>query len=302
MAHSRRQPENRETDHSQWRSRRALGARTGLRGAGRARATARTPTGRWTCLIASTMCTPANGIPKHRSDPLDRRGGPHHEGPRDRRRIKRLAPENRREIRSMQQVAKLRFRIGQALAVRGAVRARPDAAAGGNDHDNSALRRGDAPQFFKQRVRPIGRFQGVSQQQPVDGAVRQRQHLRIHQRRGATPRFRPDRDPLFSGHQGQASASAVAESFEIRRAITHRSDREADGIVPTLADHAPDQPTSNSAEGRAVEALQAEDVERHRYRPDGGHDFERPLDLSQCADGPGPRGITRGRQGSAARL
>ena len=219
---------------------------------------------------------------KRSSDPLDRRRGPHHEGPRDRRRIKRLAPEDRRELRPMKQVAKLGFRIGQALPVRRAVRARPDAPAGGNDHDHSALRRGNAPQFFKQRVRPIGRLQGVSEQQPVDGAVRQRQHLRVDERRGATPGFRPDRDALFRGHQGQASASAVAESFEIGRAITDRGDGEAGAAVPALADHAPDQPAGDAAEGRAVEALQTEDVERHRYRPDGAHDFERAPDLSQC--------------------
>ena len=162
-----------------------------------------------------------------------RRRGPHHERLGDRRRMKRLAPEHRRELRSMKQVAKLGFRIGQALSVRRAVRTRPDAPAGGNDHDHSSFRRGNAPEFFEQRVRAVRRLQRMSEQQPVDGAIRQRQHLRVDERRRATSGFRPDRDALFSGHQGQASARAVAESVEIGRAVTHRGDRRGRRCYPS---------------------------------------------------------------------
>ena len=109
----------------------------------------------------------------------------------------------------------------------------------------------------------------MREQEPVDAAIRQRKHLRVDERRRATPGFRPDRDALFSGHQGQASASAVAESVEIRRAVTYCGDREAGAAIPALTDHAPDQPAGDAAERRAVEALQTEDVERHRYRPEG---------------------------------
>ena len=226
--------------------------------------------------------------------------------------MQRLAPEDRRELRALKQVAKLGFRIGQALSVGRAVGARPDAPSGGDDHDHSSLRRSNAPGFFEQRVRPIGRLQGVSEQKPVDGTVRQRQHLRVHERRGATSGFRPDRDALFCGHQGQAAASAVAESVEIRRAVTQCGDRKAGAAIPALTDHAPDQPAGDAAEGRAVKALQAEDVERHRYRPDGAHDFERAPALSQCVGvrnpcrrrgggetGTGRAAIEEGRSGRA---
>src|SRR3984885_883105 len=45
------------------------------------------------------------GQSKRSSDPLDGRRGPHHEGSLDRRRVKPLAPEERREVRPMKQVA-----------------------------------------------------------------------------------------------------------------------------------------------------------------------------------------------------
>ena len=233
MAHRRRQPENREADHSEVALSPSARRESGFEGS-EPRPGDRADADRAMDLLDRLDDVDARERqPKRSSDPLNRRRGPHHEGPVDRRRIKRLTPEDRREVRPMKQVAKLRFRIGQALPVWRAVRPRPDAPAGGNDHDHSSLRRGDAPQFFKQRVRPIGCLQGVSEQQPVDRAVGQRQHLRVDQRRGATPGFRPDRDALFRGHQGQASASAVAKSFEIGRAITHRGDGEAERCCPS---------------------------------------------------------------------
>ncbi len=210
------------------------------------------------------------GEPKRRPDPLDRGRGANHEGPADRRRVKRLAPEDRREIRTMKQIAQLRFRIGQALSIWRAIGARPDAAARRNDHDNPPLWRGNAPQLLEKRVRPIGRLESVGHQQTVNGAVGQRQHLHVHKGGRATSFSRPDDDALLRGHQGQASASLVAKSFEVGRSITKGRDGKADDAVPTRAYDAPDQSSRNFAERRAVEALQTLDVERHRSPPNRG--------------------------------
>ena len=159
MARRRRQPENRETDHSEWRSSPSARRKRGVEGRQPRpgdRANADTARNLLHRLDNVDACERQS---ERASDPLDRRRGPHHERPGDRRRMKRLAPEDRRELRPLKQVAKLGFRIGQALSVRRAVRARPNAPAGGHDHDHSSLRRGNAPQFFEQRVRPIGRLQ-----------------------------------------------------------------------------------------------------------------------------------------------
>src|SRR5271166_3267894 len=85
------------------------------------------------------------GESKRGANPLDRRRGADHEGPGDRWRIKRLAPEDGRELRAVKQIAQLRFRIGQALSIWRAIGARPDAPTRGNDHNNSPLWRSDTP-------------------------------------------------------------------------------------------------------------------------------------------------------------
>ena len=225
-------------------------------------------------------------------------------GRRDRRRIKRLAPEDRREIRPMEQIAQLRFRIGQALPIRRAVGARPDAPAGGNDHDDSPLRRGDAPQFLEQRVRPVGRLQRVGEQQPIDAAVGQRQHLRVHERGRATSCSRPDRRrpaPRASrpGIGGPRRETVRDRACHNPSAATERPAH----VVPARADHAPDQPAGDSAEGRAVEALQVRTSRGIDIRRTGRHDFERALGLSQCV---GERRRVKktsgGETGPAARL
>src|SRR5271168_731629 len=161
------------------------------------------------------------GKSKRRADPLDRRRSADHERPPNRGRVKRLAPEDRRELGAMQEIAQLRLRIGLALAVRRAVGARPDAAARGNDHQDSTLGRGDAPQFLEQRVWPVGRLQSVNQEETIDRAVPQGQHLRVHKGGGATPAARPDHYALLRRHQRQASLGAVPEPVEIRRSVTY---------------------------------------------------------------------------------
>jgi hypothetical protein len=80
------------------------------------------------------------GESERRADPLDRRPSTDHERPPDRRRVKRLAPEDRREVRTVEHVAQLRLR---------AIRARPDPATRRNNHDNSPFWRGNAPQLFE---------------------------------------------------------------------------------------------------------------------------------------------------------
>jgi hypothetical protein len=89
------------------------------------------------------------GESERRADPLDRRPSTDHERPPDRRRVKRLAPEDRREVRTVEQVAQLRLRIRQPLSVWRAIRARPDPATRRNNHDNSPFWRGNAPQLFE---------------------------------------------------------------------------------------------------------------------------------------------------------
>ena len=202
--------------------------------------------------------------PKRSAEPLNRRRGPHQEGPVDRRRIKRFTRESRENPpdEASREVA-ISNRGGPArMACCPPAPKRPCEKERSRSFAPSARR--NAPQFFKQRVWPIGCFQRVGHQQSVDRAVGERQHLRVDQRRGATFGSGPDCHALFRRHQSQASASAVAQSFEVGRSIAHRGDGKAEAAVPAPPYHAPDEPASDAAEGRTVKALQAEDVERHR--------------------------------------
>ena len=201
------------------------------------------------------------------ADPLDRRRGPHHERPGDRRRMKRLAPEHRRELRSMKQVAKLGFRIGQALSVRRAVRARPNAPAGGHDHDHSSFRRGNAPQFFKQRVRPI---RGLQRGATTAGRWSRQAAATFASTSAAAQRPASGQiaTPCSAGIKARHRRAPSRNGRDTARRNLPRRSRGR-RCYPSAHGHAPDQPAGDAAERRAVEALRTQDVERHRYRPEG---------------------------------
>ena len=223
----------------------------------------RTPTGRVPCLVASTMCTPANGRPiaaPRRSiagAELTRELAP------ERRCVQRLAPKDRREQRLAHQIAQLPLRIGLALAERRAVDARPDAAPRRRHHDQPPARVEDAPDFLERRARILRHLQRVNDEDAIDRGVGQGQHVGVDQRRGGAPARRPVDHALLGRHEGEDALRLVAKPLEIGSAVAQGEDRQARAIVPAHAQHSPDQPARNVAERGGIEGDEIVDVERH---------------------------------------
>ena len=186
------------------------------------------------------------------SDAFDRGGGANDIVLRYRRKIERLAPENRRENCVVEQFAQLRPGVWRALAERRAVGAGPYAAPGGHDDDHASLRGRHAPRLFQQRLRPLDRLERVRHEETINGSVRQRKHVRPDERGCASFPLRPHDDPLLRGHQRHAAVGAATKPIQIRQSISERRDRQAGRVLPARAYDSADNPSRHLPKRRAV--------------------------------------------------
>ena len=158
-----------------------------------------------------------------------------------RREIERAADADRREAVVAQQARELRGAEGMARAERRAVRARPDAAPVGSDHQEPAVARHHPPDLLQHVPQMLAALDRMGEQHAVHGGVGQRQVGLVHQRRRVRPLGRPMQHALLRGHERHHPSRLVAELAQEGRGIAQAQHRLAAHVRPGVADAAAQQ-------------------------------------------------------------
>ena len=84
-------------------------------------------------------------------------------------------------MRRDQELVELAAAVGTAMAERRVVEARPHAAPVRHDEEQAALGRQHAPHLAQELPRAVGDLEAMHGEQPVDGAVGERQAVVVHE-------------------------------------------------------------------------------------------------------------------------